>query len=364
MTGRLWFRLMIAFTVVAGVGGIAAYIIGTVVGHDAVRQGLRLGPGAGRGRGAQAAPETTSAFDQALSEALLWGVVAAIAVGVVLAFIFSRQLARPVEAMQDGARRMSRGDYEVRVPVGGPVEIAALGEDINRLAGTLEAVEERRTRLLSELAHELRSPLTAIDGYVEGLLDGVFEPDPRVFASIGEETARLRRLAGDLTTVARAEEGALDYAWGDVDLNQVATRVVARLSPQFDASGITIDVSVPDRATMVRGDADRLDQVVANLVGNALGHTSAGGNVMVVVGGASDHADLVVEDDGDGIDLDEIDRIFERFYRAPGTSRAGSGLGLTIVRAVVEAHGGAISATSAGAGQGATFKMELPLQSK
>ena len=134
--------MLLAFVGVAVVGGVASYVVGSIVGHDAVRQGLRLG--AGRGRGAATLPpEATTAFDEALSDALLWGVAAAILAGVVVAMVLSRHLARPVEAMQEGARKLAGGDFSVRVPVHGPVEISGLGDDINHLAGTLQAIEER-----------------------------------------------------------------------------------------------------------------------------------------------------------------------------------------------------------------------------
>jgi histidine kinase len=359
---RLWVRLFLAFMAVAIAGGLAAYAVGALVGHDAVRQGLGLGAGPGRGRGAQAAGQNAEAFDAALRDALLWGLVAAVIVGIGVAIVVSRYLARPVEAMQQGARRMVRGDYGVRVSIDGPDEISALGEDVNRLAGTLEATDQRRTRLLSELAHELRSPLTAIDGYVEGLLDGVFEADAVVYASIQEETSRLRRLAGDLTTVARAEEGALDYEWRTVDVNDVAASVVERLRPQFVASDVAVTLATSEAPTMVRGDDVRLDQVITNLVGNALGHVDAGGTVSVIVDREGEVARIRVTDDGEGIAADEIEPIFERFYRSTGTSRPGSGLGLTIARAIVSAHGGDVAAASAGVGQGATFTVRIPIE--
>ena len=358
---RLWVRMFVAFIAVAVAGGLAAYGVGALVGHDAVRQGLGLGAGTGRGRGGQGTGPNAEAFDAALRDALLWGLVAAILVGIVIAVVMSRYLARPVEAMQQGARRMARGDYGVRVPIQGPAELSALGEDVNRLAGTLEATDQRRTRLLSELAHELRSPLTTIDGYVEGLLDGVFEADAPVYASIQEETSRLRRPAGDLTTVARAEEGALGYEWRTVDLNEVSTAVVERLRPQFDASEVALTVTLADDAVLVRGDGARLDQVITNLVGNALGHVAPGGAVSVVTDRHDGAARLRVIDDGEGVAPDEVDAIFERFYRGTGTTRSGSGLGLTIVRAIVAAHDGEVFADSAGVGKGATFTVRLPV---
>jgi histidine kinase len=254
---------------------------------------------------------------------------------------------------------MAAGDYDVRVPTAGVEELADLAHDINHLAAELDATEERRRRLLSELAHELRTPLTTIDGYVEGLLDGVFEPVPETFAAIGEETSRLQRLAADLSLASRAEEGALDYTWEDVDLGEIVAATVDRLRPQFSASDIAVHLDRPRDPIRVSGDTVRLGQVLSNLVGNALGHAASA--VEVAVSSRRDGVAVAVTDDGDGIAPGDLERVFERFYRAPETTRAGSGLGLTIARAIARAHGGDVTAASPGPGRGATFTLTLPL---
>ena len=249
MMRRLWFRLLAALVGVAVVGGVlrTSSVRSSATTRCArVCASARSGAGAARicgdhnglRRGAERRPAVGSRCRHRRRRHR--GLRAVTSTGAAGRGDAGRYAA-------DGGRRLLHPG-----PVAGPAEISGLGLDINHLAGTLEATEERRTRLLSELAHELRTPLTAIDGYVEGLQDGVFEPDQRVLASIAEETARLRRLAGDLTTVARAEEGAFDYTWSEVDLNAVAVGVVERLRPQFDASTVSVDVSVAKDPAVVR----------------------------------------------------------------------------------------------------------------
>jgi histidine kinase len=360
MTRRLATRLFLAFVLVVIAGSGVAFLVARAVAPGAFRRGLRLGAGRGRGPGAAVAPDVSTAFDGAIDTALWWGTVAAVIVGLALAWYISRRIVRPVAAVRDAARHMAAGDYGVRVPPADSEELADLGRDINALAAELHATEERRLRLLSELAHELRTPLTTIDGYVEGLLDGVFEPTPQTFAAIGEETSRLQRLSNDLSLVSRAEEGALDYQWEDLDVGDLVATTVERLRPQFTASEVALTMEQPTTPVVVRGDAVRLGQVATNLIGNALGHVAAGGQVGVAVAQRGQAAVLVVTDDGEGIAGEDLPRVFERFYRAAGTTRAGSGLGLTIARAIVRAHGGDVTAASDGPGRGATFTVTLP----
>ena len=205
MTRRLGTRFFIAIMVVVFAGLGVAFVVARWVAPDAFQQRLRLG--AGRGRGPGVTTEIPPGFDSAVDTALWWGAAIALIVGAAIALYVARRIARPVGDIRTATRRLASGDYDVRVPVGGVEELADLADDINHLATELDATEDRRRRLLSELAHELRTPLTTIDGYVEGLLDGVFEPVPETFAAIGEETSRLQRLAADLSLVSRAEEG-------------------------------------------------------------------------------------------------------------------------------------------------------------
>jgi histidine kinase len=358
MTRRLGTRLFVAIMLVVFAGLGVAFVVARWVAPDAFRRGLRLGAGRGRGPGGSASADVPPAFDSAVDTALWWGAAVALVVGAAIALYVARRIARPVGDMRTATRRMAAGDYDVRVPTAGVEELADLAHDINHLAAELDATEERRRRLLSELAHELRTPLTTIDGYVEGLLDGVFEPRAETFAAIGEETSRLQRLAADLSLVSRAEEGALDYAWEELDLTELVAATVDRLRPQFSASEIDVRFDGPRAPVQVTGDSVRLGQVLTNLVGNALGHADSAVQVAVTPGRGN--VEVTITDDGDGIAPDDLERVFERFYRAPDTTRAGSGLGLTIARAIARAHGGDVAATSPGPGRGATFTLALP----
>ncbi|HEY4991646.1 MAG TPA: HAMP domain-containing sensor histidine kinase [Nakamurella sp.] len=222
----------------------------------------------------------------------------------------------------------------------------------------------RRARLLGEVAHELRTPLTALDGYVEGLIDGVFAPNPDIFASLSEELHRLHRLADDLSSLSRAQEQGLDLHPVDVDLADLASRAATRLAPQFRDARVTLIVNA-DTVLPVHVDPDRITQVLTNLLGNALLATPAGGTVAVTARRTARGGEVVVTDTGVGLTEQDVERVFERFYRAPGQPRrsAGSGIGLTIARGIARGHGGDVTASSAGPGRGASFTVVLPWRS-
>jgi signal transduction histidine kinase len=265
---------------------------------------------------------------------------------------------------------MAAGDYEVQVPVPAETELASLAHDVNELGDHLATTERRRSQLLGEVTHELRTPITVIRGQMEGLVDRVIEPSDEVFVAVADEAARLQRLVDDLTTLSRADEGALHVQMRELDLATVAMAAAERLRPQFEHEGVVLVADAAHEVLPVRGDHDRLTQVVTNLLGNALGHTPAGGTVMVRAGREVAMVWIDVTDTGSGIAPDELDRIFDRFYRGPdGTSppgrsvRAGRGIGLTIARSVARAHGGDMVASSAGPGTGATFRLTIPFDS-
>lgn len=262
---------------------------------------------------------------------------------------------------------MAAGDYRLQVERPGTTELADLAEDVNALAGALASTDQRRVRLIAEVAHEMRTPLTVIDGYVEGMIDGVFVAEPERLAQISTEVRKLRRLTDDLSTLSRVEEGQLELDMAEVDLADIVERTVSRLEPQFDEAGVRLHTLMPGRFT-VRADADRLGQVIANLLGNALRATRdrSGGEVLVGVARKSENgrpvARLTVTDNGVGLGEDESSKIFERFYRGiSARDTAGSGIGLTIARDLVRAHGGELVANSPGPGRGATLTLTLPL---
>jgi signal transduction histidine kinase len=346
-------------------GAVAMLVVGTVVTRTVYERRLG-GFGFGRGQGRSTAAtesQLTSALDESLVPALLFGVAAALIAAAFVATIVGTRLLRPLDQLSAATRRMAAGDFATPVPVPAETELASLANDVNHLGEHLATVEQRRTQLLGEVTHEMRTPITVIRGQTEGLIDGVIAPSGEVFAAIADEASRLQRIVDDLTLLSRADEGALVIDLADLDLVAVAAAAAERLRPQFDYASVTLVVDVGDSSEpiCIRGDVDRLTQVLSNLLGNALGHTPAGGTVTLRTGRGSSLAFVDVIDTGSGISVDEVDRIFERFYRGSesGGRRAGRGLGLTIARSLARAHGGdvVVEATA----PGATFRLSLPI---
>lgn len=214
-------------------------------------------------------------------------------------------------------------------------------------------------RLIDEVAHEMRTPVTTIKGSMEALLDEVLEPGPEVYSRVADEASRLQRLAEDLSTLSRAEEHTLHMDSVLIDAAEVAAEVCERMRPQFQHADVTLTTT--GTHAPVAGDAHRLTQVLVNLLGNALGHCDAGAAVTVSSGSDANSSWVAVADTGRGIDPAELERIFERFYRVPDASTPGGrGIGLTIARSLVRAHGGTLTVESGGLGHGATFTVRLP----
>ncbi|GMQ94397.1 MAG: ATP-binding protein [Acidimicrobiia bacterium] len=294
-------------------------------------------------------------FGQALFIAAILSTIAALVVGI----IASNRLLRPIDGIRSATKRLASGAYTERIEPPPEAELAALAEDVNALARTLEETEQRRLRLISEVAHELRTPLATIKGYMEGLVDGVFPATDEVFAATGREAARLERLAADLSELSRVEEGALDLRFEPLDLGGVAREVAAHLGPQFEDKGVTLRVS--DLPTLrVLADRDRMAQVFTNIIGNALSYTPKGGTVAIIGTATTDTVTVRVTDTGRGLDDHQLENVFDRFYRADRSAPGGAGIGLTIARSLVQAHRGTIDVSSAGPGRGATFTISLP----
>jgi signal transduction histidine kinase len=366
---RLPLRLFLSYSVVAVVGAIVAYLTVFLLAPALFdhQVGMMGGNGMGMqmGFGATTQASVRDAFRTALDNALLVGLVASVAAAVVVAWFVTRRLLRPLNAVRSATRQIAAGRYQVSVPLPSEPELAALATDVNTLAKALADTETRRTRLLGDVAHELRTPLTALDGYVEGLIDGVFAPNSEVFSSLSEELRRLHRLANDLSSLSRVQERGLDLHLVDVNLADLARRAAARLAPQFDDAKVALVVNA-DTALPVFADPDRITQVLTNLLGNALLATPAGGSVTVTARPSARGGEVVVADTGVGLSGQDVERVFERFYRAPGQPRrsAGSGIGLTIARGIARGHGGEVTASSAGAGLGASFTVVLPLRTQ
>jgi histidine kinase len=367
MKMRLPVRLFISYAVVVVIGAAVTYVTVRLLAPTLFDQHMSMlgGDQMGMGMGGQSgtAGSVHSAFLSALTTALLVGVLASVAAaGLAAAFVTSRLL-RPLDAVRAATRRIAAGHYQASVPVPEVPELAALASDVNTLAAELAGTEARRTRLLGEVAHEMRTPLTALGGYVEGLIDGVFAPEPEILGAVSDELRRLGRLADDLSALSRAEEQRLDLHPADADLAGLARRAAERLAPQFADRQVTLVVHAAGRLP-VRADPDRITQVLTNIIGNALTATPADGTVTVEARTAGQRAEVSVADTGAGLAAGDLERVFERFYRAPGQPRrsGGSGIGLTIARNIARAHGGEVTASSPGPGHGATFVLTLPLR--
>jgi signal transduction histidine kinase len=290
--------------------------------------------------------------------------IASIFAGLVFVTFFTRQALSPVRMLTSGARRLGAGDLAYRVPENRKDEIGELASTFNEMASDLESAEAQRRRMTADIAHELRTPLTNIQGYLEAILDGVVEADQETISSLHLQTVHLARLVDDLRLLSVAEAGALRLETSPDSLGAVILETTTAFQPRSTELGIALHVDVKDDLPPVELDRTRMRQVIANLVENALQHTPRGGSVSVSANGVDhEHVEFTVADTGHGIPADQIDRIFDQFYRVdPSRNRAtgGAGLGLTIAKRLVEAHGGELTVTST-QGVGTTFRVELPV---
>ena len=358
---RLDVRLFLSYALVVVVGAATFTVTFLLLAPTVFdnRMGDMMGTNM-MGSGARATSH--DAFVHAIWVALPLAVLASVAVAAIVTLFVARRILRPIEAVRHATARLGSGHYDERVARPDEPELAALADDVNRLAAALEETESRRARLIGEVAHEMRTPLTTIEGYVEGILDGVFEPDDETLTAIVEETSRLTRLASDLAALSRAEEGAVELQPVPADLGAVAATVAERLRPQYESKGVALDVACEAPLPVVV-DEQRTLQILTNLIGNALTYTPSGGSVRVAGFGRDRGAVIEVTDTGAGLTPEDTERIFERFSRVGGLDRpaGGSGIGLTIARRLARLQAGDVTAASAGVGHGATFTLTLPL---
>ena len=353
-------RFLAAFLVVVGSALAAGAISMLLVGPGYFADAMGHLPGDPMGAAMDAV--TREAFMHAMQRSLLAATVTAAATAVVVSLAVTARVTRPVTRLSVAAERIAAGHYAERVPDDEPGEIRRLAVSFNEMAESLESTERRRLQLVGDVAHELRTPLTTLDGYLEGLEDGVIHPGAQTWLLLRAETGRLTRLVADLAELWRAEAHQLVLRLETIDALEAARSVADQFRPQAQARGIRLDV-VGEAARAV-ADVDRLKQILANYVSNALRHAPDGTTVAISVGTAGVYARLSVRDAGPGLAADQLDAVFERFYRVdPARSRAagGSGIGLAIVRALAEAMGGVVWAESAGPGTGATFHVEVPV---
>ena len=376
--GRGWGAMGMAgpnFAVTDTAGRVLASRTGELVGEtlpaDVVAQGLPLtlnGQPIGTLLNVRPADVALDAQGQAflrqVQTSLLWAALLAAALSLGLGVLISRVLTAPRARLTRASQAIAGGDLSQRVPVAGANrdEIGDLGAAFNGMASSLAEAETLRKNLIADISHELRTPLAVVQGNLQAILDGVYPLEMAQVAGVYDETLLLTRLVDDLHELALAEAGQLRPERAPVDLAALARTAVGQFGPAAEAAGVRLALSTAEDAPAVLGDADRLAQVLRNLLSNALRHTAAGGQVAVQVSRAGEQAEIRVADTGTGIAPEDLPYVFDRFYRGDkGGSRrgGGAGLGLAITRQLVAAHGGRIAVASQ-AGAGATFTVTLP----
>jgi two-component system sensor histidine kinase BaeS len=360
-------KLFLAFGAVILVGVSTLWVAVSLTAPGLFEQHMlgMMGDGGSMMGGSPGAMDASlaAAFREAMSQALVLATFAALLTAVAASIFVTGRVVDPIRRLASASRRLADGHYTERVPAGGDDELGDLATTFNDMASALEATERRRRELIGDVAHELRTPIATLEGYLEGLLDGVVEPDPATWAKLHGEAGRLRRLVDDLQELSRAEARQIPLAVEQADPAEIVRAALDRLGPSFAENNLSLSAHVPEHLPRVQADPNRAIQVLSNLLTNALRYTPSSGQVHLTVRATDGAVEFSVRDSGVGIASEDLPRVFERFYRVDKSrSRAlgGSGIGLTIARALVEAMGGHIRAESPGSGQGATFSFTLP----
>ena len=301
-------------------------------------------------------------FSHSINGSIIGASVVAGLVALLLGLLLIRTVLRPLRAVRDAAQRIGSGELSYRVPIASEDEVGDLARQFNEMAAALERDETSRRKMMADIAHELRTPLAVMRGQAEALEDGVFPLTPENVAPIREQTILLARLVDDLRDLALAEAGQLPLELSDVDLNRLVPRVIRYFQPQAQAKGLSLSADLAESLPLIQADSQRLEQVLGNLLSNAMRHTPEGRMILAKAWSDATSVWVAVIDDGQGIASDDLPHLFDRFYRA-GVARSrsdgGTGLGLSIARQLVEAHGGEITVKSE-LGKGATFTVRLP----
>ena len=366
---RLSWKLFLSYLIVILVGMVILASAAEFVVPSAFERHMAAMAALMGGQAVDMGEDLFTNFRRAVNEALTLSTLAAFLAALAVSVFVSRRIVTPVREMVIASRRIAEGHYNERVRVpGGPRpeeldELAQLALSFNRMAAKLEQVEATRRELIGNVAHELRTPLASIKGSMEGLLDGVLPAEASTFQRIYREADRLQRLVDDLQELSRVEAGAFELHLRPVQVRDLVEATVARLGLQFEEKGVALETDLPADLPPALADEDRIGQVLLNLVGNALQYTPSGGQVRVVARRQGAELRISVNDTGVGIAPEHLSLVFTRFYRID-KSRAraggGSGIGLTIAKYLVEAHGGRIWAESPGPNQGSTFAFTLP----
>ena len=359
LAARLLAGQLIVMIAGAVTAGLVAAFVGPLIFHDHLLQA-----------GEQSDPAAFAHIEMAYLDASLLslglGLLISLVAATLVTLYLTGRIGRSLGSLAVVAGELSRGHYEARVPDAGTgTELDMLAGAMNDMAGRLESTEQTRRRMLSDLAHELRTPIATLTAYHDALHDGIAVLGPESEEVLADQTGRLARLADDLDEVSTAEEGRIALDIRAEDVVDLVRTVAEAAEAKFVEAGVRLVTDSGAAAgVLVAVDRQRIGQVLDNLLSNALRHTPSGGTVELSARPDGGEAVIVVTDSGEGMAADDLGHIFERFYRADRSrtrGRNGSGIGLTISRAIVDAHGGTITAASPGVGQGSTFTVRLPL---
>jgi two-component system sensor histidine kinase BaeS len=379
--GHLGAKLLLSYLAIIVVGMIVLVvasqsILPTSFNRHMAGMGMGFTPGPGVGGGIPGMmggqgfgrPDGTAPlymdYRAGFNEALTYAGLAAAAAALALSLFFSRSVVAPVRAMSRATERIAAGRYDERLQARGSDELAQLAGRFNQMAERLDQVESMRRKLIGDVSHELRTPLTAIKGSMEGLIDGVLPASSETYHQISAEADRLNRLVDDLQELSRVEARAFELDIQPIGVPALVGSVVKRLAAQAALKRISVELQLASGLPFVLADEDRAAQVLINLVGNALQYSPEGGKVTIHASQVDREVQIGVHDTGIGIASEHLPYLFDRFYRVDKSrsrqTGGGSGIGLTIARAIVEAHGGRIWVDSDGQGKGSTFTFTLP----
>jgi len=308
--------------------------------------------------------ESELKFLQRTNNALLLGAGGAVVVAVLLGILLSRQFLRPLAELTTAIESVKLGKFDQRVPVRTQDELGELALAFNQMGEELQRANKLRRQMTADIAHDLRTPLTVISGYLEGLRDGSLQPTQTRFDTLFQEAQLLKRLIEDLRTLSLADAGELKLVYQTIAPRDLLEQVIASFTPLADAQSITLNLEMIEPLPLIDIDRDRMVQVLGNLISNSLRFTPQDGKITLSATLSDDNIMLVVKDTGSGIAPEYLDNIFARFYRASESryqSDSESGLGLAIAKSIVTAHGGHISAESK-LGAGTTIIIWIPIK--
>ncbi len=308
-------------------------------------------------------PTSPRFLSHSITQFIIWGYLIGGGVALAMTLILSRRILSPIKALTKAARRLGQGDFSQRLELKDKGEVGELARAFNSMAGDLKRAEQLRRNMVADVAHELRTPLSNIRGYLEAVNDGLMKADAKAIQSLNEESNRLSRLVDELQELSLAEAGELKLQRQAGDISRLIDQAVVAVQAQATAKGVSLSTDLGEELPSVNIDSQRMAQVLHNLLDNAIAHTDHGDSITVSAVREGDCIEVAVTDTGEGIPDEDLPNIFERFYRVD-KSRAratgGSGLGLTIAKRLVEAHGGSIEARSE-PGKGTRFTFTLPV---